>query len=133
MRNPLNALALALLMQLLPAAGGLAAAPLAGVTTNFGGVSVMATPGTLSGGIWEFQIAFNTHSQELRDDLAKSASLIADGAVSVPLEWRGDPPGGHHRKGVLRFKAPAGRPAAIELRLARPGETEPRVFRWRLE
>jgi len=133
MRNPLNALALALLMQLLPAAGGLAAAPLAGVATNFGGVSVMATPGTLSGGIWEFQIAFNTHSQELRDDLAKSASLVADGAVSVPLEWRGDPPGGHHRKGVLRFKAPAGRPAAIELRLARPGEAEPRVFRWRLE
>jgi len=93
----------------------------------------MATPGTFSGGIWEFQIAFNTHSQDLRDDVAKSATLVADGVVSTALEWRGDPPGGHHRKGVLRFKAPAGRPAAIELRLARQGETTPRVFRWKLE
>jgi len=133
MRTRLTALALGFFMQSLVPGSGLAAAPLAGVATNFGGVSVMATPGELAGGVWEFQIAFNTHSQDLRDDLAKSASLVAGGAVSVPLEWRGDPPGGHHRKGVLRFKAPAGRPAVIELRLARPGEAEPRVFRWRLE
>jgi hypothetical protein len=94
---------------------------------------VEATPGTLSGETWEFQIVFDTHSQDLRDDVAKAASLFADGVASAPLEWRGDPPGGHHRKGVLRFKAPAGRPAAIELRLTRTGEAEPRVFRWRLE
>jgi len=132
MRTRLNALAVAFLIMLL-AAGSLVAAPLAAVASTFGGVTVTATPGTLSGGVWEFQIAFNTHSQDLQDDLAKTASLVADGAVSAPPEWRGDPPGGHHRKGVLRFKAPAGRPAAIELRLARPGEAEPRVFRWRLD
>ncbi|MGB5081271.1 MAG: hypothetical protein WBO23_11070 [Burkholderiales bacterium] len=133
MRNPLNALALAFLIQSLAVGGSLAAAPLAAVATNLGGVTVKATPGALSGAIWEFQIVFDTHSQELRDDVAKSASLVAGGEVSAPLEWRGDPPGGHHRKGVLRFTAPAARPAAIELRLARPGETEPRVFRWRIE
>ena len=133
MRNHLNALALAFLIGSLAAGGSLGAAPLPGVATSFGGVTVKATPGTLSGAIWEFQIVFDTHSQDLRDDVAKSASLVADGVVSAPLEWRGDPQGGHHRKGVLRFKAPAGRPAAIELRLSRPGEIEPRVFRWRLE
>jgi hypothetical protein len=133
MRNRVNAPALAFLVLSLAAGGSLAAAPLAGVATSFGGVTVKATPGTLSGGVWEFQIVFDTHSQDLRDDVAKSASLVADGAASAPLEWRGDPPGGHHRKGVLLFKAPAGRPAAIELRLSRPGEAKPRVFRWRLE
>lgn len=133
MRNHLNAFVLSLLVQSLAATGSLAAAPLAGVATSFGGVTVTATPGTLTGGIWEFQLAFNTHSQELRDDPAKSASLVADGAVSKPLDWRGDPPGGHHRKGALRFMAPAGHAVAIELRLARPGEAEPRVFRWKLE
>ena len=133
MRNRLNVLALAFLIGLLAAGGSLVAAPLAGVATSFGGVTVKATPGTLSGAIWEFQIVFDTHSQDLRDDIAKSASLVADGAVSAPLEWDGDPPGGHHRKGVLRFKAPAGRPVAIELRLSRPGEAKPRVFHWTLE
>jgi len=133
MRNRLIALALAFLIQALASGGSLAAAPLAGVATNFGGVTVRATPGVLSGGMWEFQIVFDTHSQDLRDDVAKSASLVADGVASAPSEWRGDPQGGHHRKGVLRFKAPAGRPAVIELRLNRPGEAEPRVFRWKLE
>jgi hypothetical protein len=133
MRNRVNALALAFLIGSLAAGASLGAAPLAGVATSFGGVTVRATPGTLSGGIWEFRIAFDTHSQDLRDDVAKSATLVADGASHAPLEWQGDPPGGHHRKGVLRFTAPAGRPAAIELRLSRPGEPKPRVFRWKLE
>lgn len=133
MRTRLIALALGLFIQSLAPGGSLAAAPLAGVATSFGGVTVRATPGMLSEGVWEFQVSFDTHSQELRDDPAKSASLVADGVVSAPLEWRGDPPGGHHRKGVLRFKSPARRPAAIELRLTRPGEAKPRVFRWRLD
>lgn len=133
MRNRLSARIFGFFVLSLVIADGLAAAPLAGVATNFGSVTVKATPGTLSGGIWEFQFVFDTHSQDLRDDVVKSATLIADGVASAPLEWRGDPQGGHHRKGVLRFKAPAGRPAAIELRLSRPEEAEPRVFRWKLE
>jgi hypothetical protein len=133
MRNRLNALALAFLILSLAPGGSLGAAPLGSVATIFGGVAVKATPGTLSGGIWEFQIVFDTHSQDLRDDVANSASLVADGMASAPQDWRGDAPGGHHRKGVLRFKAPAARPAAIELRLTRQGESEPRVFRWKLQ
>lgn len=128
MRNRLKILLISLV-----AAEVAFAAPLAPVATSAGGVTVRASPGALSGDVWEFQIVFDTHSQGLRDDMAKSASLLAGGVASAPMEWRGDAPGGHHRKGVLRFKAPASRPAAIELRLARPGEAEPRVFRWKLE
>ena len=128
MRNRLKILLICLV-----AAGAAFAAPLAPVATSAGGVTVRANPGTLSGDAWEFEIVFDTHSQDLRDDVAKSASLVADGAASAPLEWRGDPEGGHHRKGVLRFKAPASRPAAIELRLSRPGAPEARVCRWKLE
>ena len=133
MRNRLNALALVFFIGSLAGPGSPAAAPLASIATIFGGVTVRVTPSVLSGRTWEFEIVFDTHSQELRDDVAKSATLVAGGVASTPLEWRGDPQGGHHRKGVLRFKAPAARPAAIELRLARPGEAEPRVFRWKLE
>ena len=133
MRHSLKALAPALLVLSLAAGNTIGAAPLAPVSTSFGGVTVRATPGALSGAIWEFQIVFDTHSQDLRDDVAKAASLVADGVTAAPLEWRGDPPGGHHRKGVLRFKAPGSRPAAIELRLARPGEDKARVFRWKLD
>ena len=49
------------------------------------------------------------------------------------LAWQGDPPGGHHRRGVLRFKALAPAPAALELRLQRAGEPSPRVFRWQVK
>jgi len=39
-------------------------------------------------------------------------------------------PGGHHRKGMLRFKPTTASPASVELRLQRPAESAPRVFRW---
>ena len=45
------------------------------------------------------------HTQDLSDDLAKSAVLIADGKQYMPVGWEGAQPGGHHRKGLLRFKA----------------------------
>lgn len=97
------------------------------------GVTVTVTPRSLAGQVWEFDVALNTHSQDLNDDLAKSAVLVGDGGVQVAASgWQGDPPGGHHRKGVLRFAAPSPVPAAIELRVARPGEQAPRAFRWKL-
>lgn len=44
--------------------------------------------------------------------------------------WLGDPPGGHHRKGVLRFNAVEPQAREFELRIMRPGESAARVFRW---
>lgn len=101
-------------------------------SSSAGGVTVKATPRSLSGPVWEFELVFDTHTQNLGDDPAKSASLHADGETAAPLAWQGDPPGGHHRKGVLRFKAISPLPAALELRLQRASEPSPRIFRWSL-
>lgn len=118
---------------LLAAGGASAAQSLAPQSTNGAGVTVKATPRAMAGGAWEFDIVFDTHSQELKDDPMKSASLIAGGKAQAPAGWKGDPPGGHHRKGVLKFNAIDPRPQAIELRIARPGEAKPRSFRWQLK
>lgn len=115
-------------------AGGIAAAPgLPTQSSSATGVTVKATPRALSGDAWEFEIAFDTHTQELNDDLMKTASLVADGKPLAPAGWQGDPPGGHHRKGVLKFGATGLRPQAIELTITRPGEPKPRSFRWQLQ
>jgi len=128
MRRSLIALLAVALPLAVAAAGALPAQ-----SSTAGGVTVKATPRTLSGPVWEFELVFDTHSQDLNDDPAKSASLHAAGASAAPLAWQGDPPGGHHRKGVLRFKALTPVPAALELRLQRAGEPSPRVFRWKVK
>ena len=102
-------------------------------TSSQSAVTVKVTPRSLEGTEWEFEVVFDTHSQDLNDDLLKAAALVVDGgAPSAPKGWIGDAPGGHHRKGLLRFKAAAASPATLELRLQRPAESAPRVFRWRL-
>lgn len=111
----------------------LAAAEFPSRTTSSGGVSLKVTPQSLSATAWDFYLLFETHVQEISDDLVKNSVLIADGAAPVaPLEWQGDPPGGHHRRGVLRFKPPSPAPRTIELRIQRPGEAVPRSYRWEL-
>jgi len=117
----------------LVAADASAAQSLATQSAGGSGVTIKATPRALPGGFWEFDIVFDTHSQELKDDLMKTATLVADGRAHLPVGWKGDPPGGHHRKGVLRFNAINPAPKAIELRIARPGEPKPRSFRWPLK
>jgi hypothetical protein len=69
----------------------------------------------------------------LKDDLMKTAVLVAaDGSQVAPLEWKGAAPGGHHRAGVLRFKALQPAPATVVLRITRPGEPQPRIFQWKV-
>ncbi|HLE65574.1 MAG TPA: hypothetical protein VI730_00350 [Burkholderiales bacterium] len=125
--------ALALIAIFALSASALAGGNLAPQTSSQSGVTVKVTPRSLSGSAWEFAVVFDTHSQDLKDDPVKSAVLVVDGgAPSTATGWEGDAPGGHHRKGVLRFKATAASPANVELRLHRPAESEPRVFRWQL-
>jgi hypothetical protein len=99
-------------------------------TTVVRSVTVKVTPGKLADSGWEFFIVLDTHSEDLKDDLEKSAVLVVDGQEIRPVQWQGPAASGHHREGVLRFPAPKSRTGAIELKLARAGESAPRVFRW---
>lgn len=109
-----------------------AAQALKAQTNSQSGVTVKATPKNLQGDVWDFELVFDTHSQELSDDLLKSAVLVtADGKHLAPVAWSGDPPSGHHRKGVLRFNALKPPTDVVELRVTRTGEPAPRVFRWK--
>lgn len=111
------------------------AAQLAPQSSNAQMVTVTVTPHQLTGAeSWEFDVTFDTHTQPLADDLTKSAFLVdAAGKRHAPTAWRGDAPGGHHRKGVLVFAPLEPRPAAVELELQRVGEPAPRRFTWRLQ
>jgi hypothetical protein len=95
------------------------------------GVTVKVTPVVPTAtGTLEFRIVFDTHSGELSDDLQRGATLtLADGRKLKATRWTGPDPGGHHREGVLAFDSgPAS--GAVELSIERPGEAQPRIFRW---
>ncbi len=99
------------------------------------GVTVKVTPQSngSSEGRWAFAVVLDTHSADINDDLVQSASLITnDGRTIKPAGWTGALPGGHHREGVVTFNVPAPQPRTIELRIERPGEAVPRIFRWQL-
>ena len=118
------------------AAGLASAADLAPRSSNLEGVSVAVTPKDVApnAAVWEFSIALNTHSQNLSDDLVKTAVLIdSRGGRHAPTGWEGSPPGGHHRSGILRFKGLGAQADAIELQIRRPDEAAPRSFHWKLK
>lgn len=103
-------------------------------TSRAAGVTVKVTPKDLAADAqrWRFEVVFDTHSVDLSHDLLKSAALIdAAGRSYAPLAWEGDPPGGHHRKGVLSFEPLKG---ADEVRLQiRDVGVPEREFRWPLK
>ena len=98
-------------------------------------VEVTVTPKDLSPSSpsWDFEIILTIHSGFLNQDLAKSSVLIDDkGNQFFPTAWEGDPPGGHHRSGVLRFKPIAVKSQFIELEI-NVGGTSKKVFKWALQ
>lgn len=103
--------------------------------SNERGIKVTAALQNISGEAktWDFQVTMESHTQDLRDDLGKAAVLIADGRQYLPVGWEGAPPGGHHRKGLLRFNAIAPQPASLELQIRLSGEATPRSFKWLLK
>ena len=114
---------------------GALAAELTSQRNSASGVTVTVAPQDLasSSKTWDFKVVLDTHSQELTDDLVKTATLLDDkGTRHVPISWEGAGPGGHHREGTLRFNAISPKPQNIELQIQRAGETAPRSFRWQL-
>ena len=135
LKSTIWAAALALLLAASPQAAMAQAASgaMAAQTSVERGITVKVTPKAMgaSSNRWEFEIVFDTHSGELKDDLVQSAVLSTiDGRSIKPLAWTGAPPGGHHREGVMAFEVPSPRPASVELRIQLPGEAAPRTFRW---
>lgn len=108
------------------------AAEIAPQTSNERGIKVTATLQAIAADAktWTFEVTLETHTQPLNDDLARSATLIADGKQYLPLAWEGALPGGHHRKGVLRFKAIVPQPRSMELQIRLAGDKSPRSFKW---
>lgn len=100
-----------------------------------GGVKVTATLQHINAdqNAWTVEVSLETHTHALNERLEGVSELIADGRTYRPLSWEGAPPGGHHRKGLLRFPAVSPRPNAIELRIHLDGEASPRRFSWRLK
>ena len=104
-------------------------------TSNEGGVVVDVVPQNVAPDAesWDFKIALNTHTKPLSQDLAQVSVLVdAEGKTHAPLSWDGDPPGGHHRKGVLRFRPLPGKQDSLELRISEVGGVPVRVFRWEM-
>lgn len=119
-----------------PAAGAvMQVATFPAQTNNEGQVSVTITPLDLSGTAetWRFDVQLNTHVTPLDQDLAQIAVLIDAGGREVrALSWQGDPPGGHHRHGVLIFERIRPAPLTLTLKLGRIGSVAERSFTWSL-
>lgn len=102
-------------------------------SNNEESVTITVTPRPWQNGssTWDFEVALNTHSEELKIDLVTAAELIDDRGQSYrPLSWEGSPPGGHHRRGVLKFKASAYQPKSLELKIKNSGGLAERSFKW---
>ena len=88
-------------------------------TVTAGSVEVTITPVRVDNSGAAFQIKFDTHSGDLGLDVPAASRLVVDGNEWGGASWVGDPPGGHHRQGELRFKA--GGTAQGEVRLTLSG------------
>lgn len=99
-------------------------------------VTVKVTPVELSkdAGNWKFNIAFDTHSVELDQDLMQIATLMDDkGNVYKPTTWEGAGPGGHHREGILVFNIVNPIPQSVELKIKDAGGIPERLFKWNIQ
>lgn len=98
-----------------------------------GQVMVTVTPVDLSSAAdaWRFDVKLNTHVAPITQDLATVATLGDDVSQNEkPSAWQGDPPGGHHRKGVLVFKPISPMPRTITLKISGVGGVAERSFTW---
>ena len=105
-------------------------------TNSQGNVTMQVKPINISKAskIWAFEIDLETHTVELSQDLVKNSAILDDqGKGYYPVAWEGDPLGGHHRKGVLKFEAIFPIPKLVLLKINQIGDTQERVFKWELK
>jgi len=99
-------------------------AALATQTATIGIVTYKVTPKNLSKSspTWDFEVVLDTHTGSLDQDLVSGIRLSDDRNNEYQASnWEGDPPGGHHREGVLQFQALDSEIKSITLKI-NPGE-----------
>lgn len=78
-----------------------------------------------------FKISMTAHSGELSADMMRVAVFEDEnGTVHLPGRWEGDPPGGHHREGILRFGTFTPKPKKVDFTLLGIGTVKERKFSW---
>jgi hypothetical protein len=93
-------------------------------------IPVKLVPGSQA----QFKISMNTHSIELNYDMVKLSTLKDDrGREYQALKWKGAPPAGHHRSGVLEFTSIARDAKSITLRIINIAGVPERIFEWKVE
>lgn len=98
-------------------------------TNNEGEVIIAVTP--VDKIDWSFEVVMDTHSVNLGEDLTQVSVLVDEnGNEHKPVEWRGDPLGGHHRAGTLIFGEIAPAPKSVFLIIRQIGGVAERKFEW---
>ncbi|HEY4524695.1 MAG TPA: hypothetical protein VJL36_03015 [Candidatus Paceibacterota bacterium] len=101
-------------------------------TNSEGSISVQVTPKLTSETV--FEITLDTHSEELLVDLVPAATLEDEtGKEYKPKRWAGDPPGGHHREGMLIFNQIAPPPKILQLTIRQIVGVPERRFKWTIK
>lgn len=103
--------------------------------TNEGGnVTVSVFPLSLKPGLpASFDVVFETHSVDLTFDVIKVATLTDDRGTRYTPLWDGSPPGGHHRKGTLRFTPDLSNATTYTLTFRDIAGIPTRIFRWEVK
>ena len=102
-------------------------------TSDIDSVTIIVAPREISENLdsWEFKIEMNTHSYDLKENLVSISTLIIDEKNSYkPIGWLGDPTGGHHREGILKFNQVEFPTRSIELVISGIGGEGERRFKW---
>ncbi len=97
-------------------------------------MTVAVTPLVLKpGNPLEFDIAMNTHSVDLSNDMLKAVVLRDDtGKEYTPTAWDGPTGGGHHRGGKIKFGELATGAKSVTLIVKGIAGVPERTFKWGL-
>ncbi|MHB0866813.1 MAG: hypothetical protein ACYC6B_00045 [Thermoleophilia bacterium] len=103
-------------------------------TSQSGEIEVGVTPAglTATDATWDFNISVDSQGAELTEDLAAATVLLVDGSGKEykALAFEGDPPGGIHREGTLKFDPVSPEPRSVTLKLRGVGGIGERSFSW---
>lgn len=99
-----------------------------------GNVTVSITPLFLKPGLpASFDMAFETHSVDLLFDVVSIATLTDNTETLYTPLWDGSPPGGHHRKGTLRFIPDLSTATTLTLTFRDIAGIPARTFSWEVK